>query len=594
VILYNYKKEFVGIDYEDLQQIGYNSLIDLLRDYQDFADLFIDRPGYVYNYKEFSWIDYVLNSGAQEYKAIIYTKGVGFSCDLEIKPYFLCRTPDEPGYAISLQHIRALSNEEVSYVNKIATNDASGLAQVNLVSQVPDNIYNAPSPKSTPVENIATIPTQHVNDTMSASPTPAPDIVTSHFSHDKDTLLEKLKIAAQYRFDPIIAAEELGLDVDLIEEFIEDFINQAFEFKDELISSTHKKDFGTVQSLSHKLKGVAANLRIEDSLEVLTKINSSSNQTELEVYIDYFYALVDQLQNSVGTPPSAPSSVNMPLMDISTEEIDVQEDESHYDDVAPVQTYEEPENYNAYDTIEDVPSYEMEESIEDDNNSISNNEDSDETLSISLDETPDCSDQEETQQNETLEIGLDDQMLLSVDDEIPESSPTDNEASYNTTEVVDNSENEELLGFEDIYTSDTPQNNDIVEDTILENETAEEPSIPMDNVPQEETVSIANNLPSLQFNPINAANELGLDSDLFAELISDFIVDGAEHIENIKTAIINNDSDLWNREAHILKGVSDNLRITQMAHIAQSIQETEDSQKVNELQEIFAHYLSQL
>ena len=49
--------------------------------------------------------------------------------------------------------------------------------------------------------------------------------------------------------------------------------------------------------MSHKLKGVAANLRIEDMFEILGTVNSSENFLELEQGLNMFYKMVDKLIN---------------------------------------------------------------------------------------------------------------------------------------------------------------------------------------------------------------------------------------------------------------------------------------------------------
>jgi len=133
MILYSADKKFMGMDYEDLQQLGYKSLPDFISNFQDFADTFIDRPGYIYNYEDFSWIDYILNSNDSDFKAMIYANSTGFACDLEISPYYLLSSPNEHGYAINLHHIRALSKEEINYINKLATSGKGNISEVNMI-----------------------------------------------------------------------------------------------------------------------------------------------------------------------------------------------------------------------------------------------------------------------------------------------------------------------------------------------------------------------------------------------------------------------------------------------------------------------------
>ena len=99
-------------------------------------------------------------------------------------------------------------------------------------------------------------------------------------------------------YDPQFAANELGLPVEEIEEFIQDFINQAYEFKDELYSSLTNNDLDNIQSLSHKLKGVAANLRMDEALDAISIINTSSESAEIEASMDDFYKIIDKLSGA--------------------------------------------------------------------------------------------------------------------------------------------------------------------------------------------------------------------------------------------------------------------------------------------------------
>ena len=101
-----------------------------------------------------------------------------------------------------------------------------------------------------------------------------------------------------YIYNPQVASDELGLPIDLIEEFIEDFIAQAKEFKDELYKAIDEEDINNLRILSHKLKGVAANLRIEDALEVLVIVNTSDDLKLVKTNLNYFYQIIHKLDNN--------------------------------------------------------------------------------------------------------------------------------------------------------------------------------------------------------------------------------------------------------------------------------------------------------
>ena len=77
MLIYNYKKEFLGIDEADLEALGLNNLEELRSESADFADLFVKTPGHIHNFKHVHWIDYVTNKDGAEAKVIIHIKKIG-------------------------------------------------------------------------------------------------------------------------------------------------------------------------------------------------------------------------------------------------------------------------------------------------------------------------------------------------------------------------------------------------------------------------------------------------------------------------------------------------------------------------------------
>jgi len=101
-------------------------------------------------------------------------------------------------------------------------------------------------------------------------------------------------------YNPQTAADELNLPVVLIEEFVEDFIEQARQDKDHLLTSYHQQDLDNIHELGHKLKGAASNLRINELSDILEEIQFCSDYTQLEsLFIEYwghFLSLEKQMQ----------------------------------------------------------------------------------------------------------------------------------------------------------------------------------------------------------------------------------------------------------------------------------------------------------
>lgn len=80
-------------------------------------------------------------------------------------------------------------------------------------------------------------------------------------------------------FDPNVAAESLGLPTELISEFVNDFVEQAKESKEIFDSAYAQKDITTIKETAHKLKGAAANLRIEP---IATKLEELQHNDDLD------------------------------------------------------------------------------------------------------------------------------------------------------------------------------------------------------------------------------------------------------------------------------------------------------------------------
>ena len=119
--------------------------------------------------------------------------------------------------------------------------------------------------------------------------TPAP-------KEDSKFTLDNVK-ALPINYNPKIAAEELNLPVVLIEEFVEDFIEQANHDKDHLLTSYHQKDLDNIHELGHKLKGAASNLRINELADVLEEIQFSTDHNKLESLFTKYWGLFISLED---------------------------------------------------------------------------------------------------------------------------------------------------------------------------------------------------------------------------------------------------------------------------------------------------------
>ena len=101
--------------------------------------------------------------------------------------------------------------------------------------------------------------------------------------------LEERDTGESIIFDPNEAAEALGLPESLILEFVNDFIEQAREEMKSFEKAYETGDIDTINEVAHKLKGVAANLRIEDMRQLMENVQHARNPKEVEKELIEFY-----------------------------------------------------------------------------------------------------------------------------------------------------------------------------------------------------------------------------------------------------------------------------------------------------------------
>lgn len=333
MLIYNSIKEFVGIDEKDLNLLGFQNLQELQKEVLDFADMFLKKPGFVHNFQHVNWIDFIQCSDSEDNtKVIIKTNQAYFRCNILIENIYLTQDPDLVAYSITLHNLVESNEEgEGQKMLQIITPQTPNLTK-SIIAEIPRTSTTSSSKfeieeqeisKDSPLEldfddNMYN---QHYEDSLHIeAPVEAPveaaiEAATSLLK-PKDVNLD----SDIYIYNPIIASEELGLPVDLIEEFIEDFIAQAKEFKENLYIASDKHDLNNVKILSHKLKGVAANLRIEDAFESLRIINIENEQTIIQKELDTFYQIIAKLSGQTIDIPQEPL-----LKEINTKEQEVLE-----------------------------------------------------------------------------------------------------------------------------------------------------------------------------------------------------------------------------------------------------------------------------
>lgn len=95
MILYDQDFNFIGMSAETLAFLGYEDIDEFTSMNSDFADLFVKKEGFIHKFENFSWIHYILYSGAANKRAYVRQKnGSEAPVDITIKEVFLNHTYD--------------------------------------------------------------------------------------------------------------------------------------------------------------------------------------------------------------------------------------------------------------------------------------------------------------------------------------------------------------------------------------------------------------------------------------------------------------------------------------------------------------------
>ncbi len=566
MLFYNHKQEFIGIDEEGLRLLNYDSLEALLEVCSDAADLFAKEPGYVHNFKNFGWIDFLLHADSAASSAIVHANGRTFSCSLQVHKLYLCAEPAHNGYMVEMLHVVPISGEEIPsrppitppktvFEPKIQPPREAAPASVES-SVLPDYGHLTPTPLSEPgtldIPEYAEPefdtfkqpsedlyekpyfpePAEEAHEELLAAVAPAAPRAPRpglRFTADEQRFIDELKVDPSYRFDPSVAANELGLPVDLIQEFIGDFIQQSHDFKNDLFEAVMKGDIGNLKILSHKLKGVAANLRIEDALECLGIINTSDDIIEIEANLKYFYGIIDKLE---GKEPA------------------IQVNAEPYAEPAPTETvgdtFARTESYPQFEEVS-KPSYQPEPqnafNLDDDIYTFGFKEEKEETVMPVVAEQPDYS--------VGLKHGEEDTLIVQPDELIPPVQSEEQTFAYS------------------------------------EPETFEEPAVTQTSAPEPL-------VEKLHYDKAAVAGQLGIETAFFDELIDDYRHDALIAEQEIAAAIAAFDTHRWKKTASQLKGISDNLRLSEISDELAILSRTNDAQEAHKASKRLTSYLEQL
>ncbi|MDP1784235.1 MAG: hypothetical protein Q8K81_02290, partial [Sulfuricurvum sp.] len=463
--------------------------------------------------------------------AIVHGNGRTFTCRLSVAPFHLCDHPSQNGYKVEMSQVQNISGEELKphvIIPKASVQALTSPEETMSESApipLPDytrltatplsesSLLDIPETQPTSLDDtddvyaslmaplsekeLDTFPEESLPERARSIPVPAvavqpPILGNPQYTADEKRYLAHHKIDNTYHYDPHVAAKELGLPVDLIQEFIGDFIQQSYEFKNELFQAAVKSDFNTLHILSHKLKGVAANLRVENAFETLTIINVSTESVEIEANLKYFYSIIAKLEGK------------------KIPEIPILEETS-------ATTKSEPSSAIESEVHEDIYAFSPKQ-----------------------------------HHNEPLLIHEED---IYNEEEILSNVPKNNEPLK-----------EERLALHKEITNNVPSAEDTEESIVV----------------------------PLHYDMHSVAGSLGIEPSFMEELINDYKTDAQSISTQIIQAIKAFDTHTWRSSAAKLKGISDNLRLSEISQELTILSTTNDAQEAKRASLRLSSYLDQL
>lgn len=363
MVLYGKSGDFIGIGKEELSFLGFDDIDEFKNEYKDFADLFVNKPGYIFNFKNFSWIDYTLHSGAPKKTVVLKLKnGQEVEANLKINELFLKNPTNKEDlyYCVeiantSLKNAFQTSEQESTIPNVIMK---PSFTPAPIVEIVQNEIAVSEYVPEAPTEEVVTRPllseepvSFSLEEDFSDNTQGEPDFKLK-FDHDildepkvekeeepledlsidfkveesfdapvnlspmqediklkidfDEPIIEKEKNQVAFEiedeiinFDIVECAENLGLDLGEIAQILEDFIEKVDSNISVLKTCIQTQDMRCVKEIVLSLKGISDTLQIQQFSKYLSTIIKTSDINEIENALLSFERLVNQLKKEL-------------------------------------------------------------------------------------------------------------------------------------------------------------------------------------------------------------------------------------------------------------------------------------------------------
>jgi len=655
----------VAVSPEVVDFLGYESFEELKENISDIADLFINKPGYIYNFRNFSWIDYIILNHLKSPKVIIKTLTNDIETELsitELIPF------DEQSklFCVSFKNLTPINFDGVP-----TTENLPDFEEFNQPDKK-ESFKNDAIPLESFITEQSDIKNDFENEILSIEPSvseqPDEDVKISikedeplTINFDEISIDEPLIIEEEIKKPEIVGltleeklydiksvAEELGLDEPLIRELLVEFIAQAYELKPQIEEALKNEDFTLVHNLIHKIKGAAANLRVEKANEILSNTLDENDPKILKEILDQLYDFIEKFNSELMLSVSKPQEA---VEKEKIEEIGLEEEPEKC----------EPIDFEKTEPYEELEQREVEYSFENDIN-LTNSFIKEETevepkttlkeepLSINFDEISlqEPLTTEETEMKEEIktkpaeitleeklydiksvaeELGLDESLirdlLVEFIAQAYELKPQIEEALKNedftlvhnlihkikgavanlrvekANEILSNTSNEndpkilkEIL--DQLYDFIEKFNSELMLSVSKPQEAVEKEKIEEIVLEEEPEKNIEKIKTEIIYDPSIASEELGISKDIVLEFVKEFI-EQSLNLKNVFDSYLkNSDIESIKNLSHKLKGTATNLRIEKADNILSKILKSKDLDKIRDLIDEFNRTIEEI
>jgi len=206
--------------------------------------------------------------------------------------------------ALSLEE-DLLNTQEEKYSNAIDTlSHLSNVLHLPVLSEIITQIENATAEDhksyiesfyTTLARLTTTQPDTHKEEPLLLPETESSTVSTESFG--TISLDEVQSIHFDFQLEE--AANDLALPVELIEEFVHDFIEQAHTETKKMLAAYEKGDLESIQKIGHLLKGASSNLRIKALADTLYEIQFCKDISKMEALIKKYWGHFLSLETQI-------------------------------------------------------------------------------------------------------------------------------------------------------------------------------------------------------------------------------------------------------------------------------------------------------